>query len=62
MTTVNDLHPKAMDLAEEGFGLLRRGDEIQAKHFFLEALKLEQEAAFLLPPVEDSEPSRSDSF
>jgi len=62
MTTVDDLHPRAMDLAEEAFGHLRRGDEARAKTYFLEALKLEQEAAFLLQPVEGSEPSRSILF
>lgn len=59
MTTVSDLHPKAMDLAEEAFLLRRRGEDAQAKVFFLQALHLEQEAALLLLPTEDAEPSRS---
>lgn len=59
MTTVNDLHPQAMDLADEAFRHRRRGDDAQAKQFFLQALELEQQAASLLPPTEESEPSRS---
>jgi len=62
MTTVNDLHPKAMDLAEEAFSLRRKGQDDKAKHLFLEALELERTAALLLPVGEDSEPSRSILF
>jgi len=62
MTTVNDLHPKAMDLAEEAFQFQRLGDNDRAKELFLLALALEQEAAMLLPPTEESEPSRSILF
>src|ERR1051326_8159660 len=59
MTTVNDLHPQAMDLAEEAFELQRLGKDSLAHELFLRALELEQSAAKLLPPDEDSEPSRS---
>jgi hypothetical protein len=59
MTTVNELHPKAMDLADEAFGLRRSGHEAEARKLFLQALKLEREAAQLLPPDEETEPSRS---
>ena len=62
MTTVNDLHPKAMDLAEEAFQRLREGEDGQAKQLFLEALALEREAALLLPVSEEAEPSRSILF
>jgi hypothetical protein len=62
MTTVNDLHPKAMDLAEEAFSLRRKGQDDKAKRLFLEALELERTAALLLPVGEDSEPSRSILF
>ena len=62
MTTVNDLHPKAMDLAEEAFQLQREGEDGQAKRLFLEALALEREAALLLPVSEEAEPSRSILF
>lgn len=59
MTTLNDLHSKAMDLAEEAFGLVRSGEEDRAQALFLEALGFEVEAASLLPPSQESEPSRS---
>jgi hypothetical protein len=59
MPTVNDFHPEAMDLAELAFQFRRRGDETKAQEFFLQAMKLEQAAAYLLPPVRESEPSRS---
>ncbi|HVF49465.1 MAG TPA: tetratricopeptide repeat protein [Pyrinomonadaceae bacterium] len=59
MTTVNDLHPQAMDLADEAFRLRRRGNDAEARMLFLRALELEQKAAFLLPATEASEPSRS---
>jgi hypothetical protein len=59
MTTVSDLHPQAMDLADEAFHLKRIGQEGAAHGLFLRALDLEQSAASLLPPTEDSEPSRS---
>jgi len=62
MSTVNDLHPKAMDLAEEAFSHRRKGHEDKAKRLFLEALELEQAAALLLPVSKDSEPSRSILF
>lgn len=62
MTTVGELHPKAMDLAEEAFSLRRKGQDDKAKRLFLEALELERTAALLLPVGEDSEPSRSILF
>ncbi|HEV7744078.1 MAG TPA: hypothetical protein VGO56_03690 [Pyrinomonadaceae bacterium] len=48
-----------MDLADSAFSYRRKGDDEQAKRFFLEALELERQAAELLPATEDSEPSRS---
>jgi hypothetical protein len=59
MTTVKDLHPQAMDLADEAFRLRRKGSDTEARFFFLQALELEHKAASLLPPTEESEPSRS---
>lgn len=59
MTTVNELHPRAMDLADEAFRLRRSGSDARAKEMFLEALELERAAAVLLPPDEQAEPSRS---
>jgi hypothetical protein len=59
MTTVNELHLKAMDLADEAFQLRRSGEQASATLFFLKALELERAAALLLPPNEEAEPSRS---
>jgi hypothetical protein len=59
MITVNDLHPQAMDLAELAFLHRRKGDEEKAQALFSEALKLERQAAALLPAEPESEPSRS---
>jgi len=62
MSTVDELHPKAIDLAEQAFSLQKKGDNINAKKLFLEALKFEQQAALLLSPTQESEPSRSILF
>ena len=62
MKTVNDLHPKAMDLAEEAFRLREKNQHKRALELFVKALELEREAALLLPPIEESEPSRSILF
>ncbi|MFZ5518702.1 MAG: hypothetical protein ACOY90_18880 [Candidatus Zhuqueibacterota bacterium] len=62
MSTVDELHPIAIDLAEQAFLFRRKGNENKAKELFLEALKIEQQAAFLLPPIQESEPSRSILF
>lgn len=59
MTTVNDLHPQAMDLAESAFLYRNKGEMEMAKGLFLQALALEQQAASLLPAIRESEPSRS---
>ena len=62
MITVNDLHPKAMDLAEMAFWHRHKGEEERAKSLFVEALKLEKQAALLLPNTREAEPSRSILF
>lgn len=62
MSPVEELHPKAMDLAETAFRYRRRGDDANAKKYFLQALQLEMQAAHLLPLSKDSEPSRSILF
>ncbi|GEM_PF-1060757 len=59
MLTVNDLHPEAMDLAESAFLARKNGQFEKAKTLFHQALELEQQAASLLPPNEDSEPTRA---
>lgn len=48
-----------MDLAELAFHYRRKGDGEKAKQLFLEAVKLEQQAAMLLPATQETEPSRS---
>jgi len=62
MSTIDELHPKAMDIAEQAFHLRSKGREEEAKRLFLEALEIEQQAAFLLPLTQESEPSRSILF
>lgn len=59
MLSVEDLHPKAMDLAESAFLARREGKLEEAKTLFQKALALEQQAAAILPPDENSEPTRS---
>ena len=62
MSTVDKLHHRAMDLADKAFRSRRRGDQGRAKELFIEALALERQAALLLPPLEENEPSRSILF
>lgn len=62
MSTINDLHMKAVDLAEEAFLLKKAGNIKEAKNLFIQALEIEERAAFMLPPQKDSEPSRSIIF
>lgn len=62
MTTVNELHTQAMDLAEEAFDYQSRGDNESAHNLFVQALRLEQEAAFMLDASSSNEPSRSILF
>lgn len=62
MSTVDELHTKAVDLAEEAFLLKKAGHIESAKALFAEALEYEEKAAFILPPQKDSEPSRSIIF
>ncbi len=57
--TMNDLHPQAMDLAEQAFWHQRKGENEKARPLFLEALALEQQAAALLAATPETEPSRS---
>lgn len=62
MSTVNELHTKAMDLAEAAFFHSKKGEDILASRYFSQALELEQQAAFMLPLDRASEPSRSILF
>lgn len=62
MSTVNELHNQAMDIAEEAFLHQRNGDDYIAFELFNRALELEQQAAFMLKIAPENEPSRSILF
>lgn len=62
MSTVNELHTQAMNLAEDALLHQRRGDGESAAKLFLSALHLEQQAAFMLDISPENEPSRSILF
>jgi len=59
MTTIRELHQKAMNLAENAFFARRNGEVDQANVIFREALRLEAEAATSLESTGGSEPTRS---
>jgi len=59
MLTVDDLHPKAMDLADAGFLAQKKSQLEDAKMLFQKALELEKQAALLLSKDENAEPTRS---
>jgi len=59
MQNIEELHTKAMDLAEEAFLDQKRGAHFKAISLFKTALNLEQKAASLLPLAKNSEPTRS---
>lgn len=59
MKSIDKLHSEAMNLAEEGFILKRKGSLGEAEELFKRALLLEQEAAKQLSLSEESEPTRS---
>ena len=56
---INDLHERAMDLAEAAVVARTQGDEVTARRRFQEALKWDAEAAALIAPHLDEEPMRS---
>jgi hypothetical protein len=62
MSTVNELHNQAMDIAEDAFMRQRNGDNQAALLLFRHALILEQQAAFMLELLPENEPSRSILF
>lgn len=62
MSTVNDFHTQAMNLAEDAFHYERGGDRKKAVELFVEAMQLEQQAAFSLDINQKNEPSRSILF
>jgi hypothetical protein len=62
MSTINELHSKAMDLAETAFFHSRKGESILASQYFAKALELERRAAYMLSIDEINEPSRSILF
>jgi len=59
MTTLRDLHEKAMLLAEKGF-LAKKDGEIEiSRRYFREALELETQAAYQVDIEIENEPTRS---
>ena len=62
MKEVQELHRKAMELAEEAFFTRKEGSIEKAKALFREALKFESEAAALLENRLEMEPTRSVLF
>jgi len=59
---VNELHEKAMDIAERGFMAEKKGQLDQAKQLSSQAYEYECEAAMLLLNDYDIEPTRSILF
>lgn len=59
MTAVNELHNQAMENAEKGYVADLHGDFSNAQAHFRRAFELEREAAQLLIPKTDAEPTRS---
>jgi len=59
MSTVDELHEKAMDIAENAFKARKNKEYDTAKKLFQDALELEKDAANILPLEKSSEPTRS---
>ncbi|MEM0992486.1 MAG: DUF2281 domain-containing protein [Bacteroidota bacterium] len=59
---VNQLHEKAMELAEEAFLAKRKKNVLVAKDLYQQAYHLEQQAALLMITDYDIEPTRSVLF
>lgn len=59
MSSVNELHNNAIELAEEAFINQRKGHTQRANILFKQAFELEQEAASMLEIKKENEPSRS---
>jgi len=59
MTTVAELHPAAMDLAQEAFGFQCQGQKVKSIELYRRALEIEVQAAELVPLSIESEPTRS---
>jgi hypothetical protein len=62
MSHIEELHDRAMDIAEEAFIAKRKGRSHDAARLFQDALALEREAAFNFSVTKESEPSRSILF
>ncbi len=60
--TVNNLHTRAMDVAETAFLHRFRGNDTAAHELFVEAYHLEKEAALQLEHQYEAEPTRSVLF
>jgi hypothetical protein len=57
--TAYNLHQRAMELADESYIARKRGETERAVNLAREALQIEIKAAEKLPPVAESEPTRS---
>ncbi len=62
MNTIDELHSKAMDIADDAFIARRKGKLEQAKQLSKEALEYEKQAALLLINEFEIEPTRSVLF
>ena len=59
MTTVHELHDKAMELADQAFAARREGDVLMAGQLFRQAFNFESEAAQQVANDYSNEPTRS---
>lgn len=59
MSEIEHLHEHAMDLAQDAFVAMRKGDADAGKHLLAGALALETLAASAFPAIPESEPTRS---
>lgn len=59
---IDELHQKAMQLADEGFYVKKKGDLEQAQSTYLTAFEYEKAAAMLLVNEYKKEPTRSVMF
>ena len=63
MSTVRELHERAMDIAHEAVAVRDFAQDVsKARGLFERAYKLERDAAFLVPEGERAEPTRSILF
>ena len=59
MSTIKELHQSAMENADLALAAQRTGNDEGARSLFRAAFDLERQAAAMLSPLPDAEPSRS---